>query len=101
MKVGTTILQFGVCIHRSPFQKPRKSTPWDLTFSPRSLRDQAKSSQTHPPLPFVYVIAAQEAQLAISDSPPSSLRRKQLSMRNSNAPGITTTRTSQDAKVDL
>ena len=36
-----------------PFQKPRKSTPWDLTFSPRSLRDQAKSSQTHPPLPFV------------------------------------------------
>ena len=36
-----------------PFQKPRKSTPWDLTFSPRSLREPAKSSQTHPPLPFV------------------------------------------------
>ena len=34
-----------------PFQKPRKSTPWDLTFSPRSLREPAKSSQTASWLP--------------------------------------------------
>ena len=26
-------------------KKPRKSTPWDLTFSPRSLRERAKSSK--------------------------------------------------------
>ena len=32
-------------ITRAPFQKPRKSTPWDLTFSPRSLREPAKSSK--------------------------------------------------------
>ncbi len=34
-------------------EKPQKSTSWDLTFSPRSLREPAKSSKTHPPLPVV------------------------------------------------
>ncbi len=35
------------------FQEPRKSTPWGLTFSPEALREQAKLSKTHPPLPVV------------------------------------------------
>ena len=34
-------------------EKPRKSTSWDLTFSPEAAPWQAKSSQTHPPLPVV------------------------------------------------